>query len=245
MIVLLALGGSVGACDVAVVGDSTAEEDILTVPGLTWVAQWRSSLTDTEICNFALGGRSLAHFVKPHFLGATAEPEQWWEGFGPRHPGDRSWIIPGKSWMTTVRDSHPRTLVMAWGLNEIWEGAADGSFVTMYRDRLRSVVTQTRAWQPAPRIVLLTSLELQPDPAVMEAVPPSRLAAINDVTRQVAAESGSMLIDVNRAWRAYPKPSRLLDKSMGGNGISHPSTLGHLLISRIVMLSPLLPISHH
>lgn len=137
--------------------------------------------------------------------------------------GDDQPVVDGLPWSESVRATRPDLLFIAIGMNSTGDAF---SFGQILHERVRFV----QSWEVVPTIVLVTPI-IPVDREDSPASPPGWVNADAMQIRAIAAEEDLLLADANAAhhfWtEAVEDPARFLSNGATGNGVNHPSDIGH------------------
>lgn len=190
--------------------------------------------------NMSLPGRGIAQANNDNYKG-------FWEGtadvgysVGCRAHGWRLGSVAGQSWKDAVRVLNPDQVFLAFGMNDV---SGDQNAFRQIAIWLSASLRQA----PKPPSIAMVSTLLPSRSAKDYAGLEQNIDATAIAVRAAARESNATLIDAN-GWYHYlrdGKPRYLFmpfggaenvllgpGELIGGNGINHPSIIGHRLIYR-------------
>lgn len=237
-----------GEATVVYVGDSiTAGSDVKY--GKSWTELLSADLAKAypkvkfKFVNMAIPGRGVQHALMDNYLAMPKDGPATEGYFMPKGIGD-FWpegSTPGKSWNQAVLDEKPDLIIAAFGMNDI-SGDEESYFKV-----LMWLVGTYRLGESHPSIALVAT-PLPSRTAKLYAGLQDNIDATATATRRAAIYTNSTLIDANQVYKGLRdhesdnnfafyggSESALLGGGIvgwfiGGNGINHPSTIGHRLI---------------
>ncbi|MEI2280684.1 GDSL-type esterase/lipase family protein [Paenibacillus polysaccharolyticus] len=187
-----------GSLRVAVVGDSITEGSDQISSDDCYVNRFESDLrralpgVSVTVQNFALGGRTLAQFIDPSFVGVSGP-----EPYPPPASGFyRPWSTVGKSWLNTVRDWQPDILIIAFGMND----TAGTSPAETEANNLETVLSSVNMWYPVPSTVLIPTT-LPTKNKVLYSQGQNVTNSVARATREVGRRKGLFIADANRLFQ--------------------------------------------
>lgn len=235
-----------GEATVVFVGDSiTAGAD---VPyRLSWASLFAADLQAAhptvrfKFINLSLPGRSLVQALDDKYVAQDHEVPAP-QGYYMPASGTPLWpngSQPGQSWKHAVLEQNPDLVVTAFGMNDV---SGDGEAFKKVSTWLAATYKQAPSHPSIAMVAtILPSRSAKDYQGKEESIDKAAQAA-----RDSAAEVGATLIDANayQKWMREGKPRYALgllggaDAALlggfliGGNGINHPSIIGHRLIYR-------------
>lgn len=243
-----------GSATIVFVGDSiTAGAD---VPyNRSWASLFAADLQAAHpsvrfnFVNLSLPGRSLVQALDDYYVAHASEVPAP-EGYFAKPSGTALWpagSTAGKSWKQAVLEQNADLVVIAFGMNDV---SGDGESFQKISDWLAATYKQAPSHPSIAMVAtILPSRSAKDYQGKEQNIEKSALAA-----KRAAADSDATLIDANGymkwmrdgklryAFAPFGGPDHVLlgghDTkllglySIGGNGINHPSIIGHRLIYR-------------
>lgn len=235
-----------GEATVVFVGDSiTAGAD---VPyRWSWAALFESDMRAAypgvrfKFVNLSLSGRSLVQALDDRYI-AQEHDVPAPQGYYMPASGTPLWpngSTPGQSWKQAVLAQNPDLVVTAFGMNDV---SGDGEAFKKVSTWLAATYKQAPSHPSIAMVATILPSRSAKDYQGKEA----NIDKAAQAARESAAEIGATLIDANafQKWMREGKPHYALgllggaDAALlggfliGGNGINHPSIIGHRLIYR-------------
>ena len=137
---------------IAIVGDSITEGADQNNPNDAYIPRFIDYLKKIapnitiEYFNFSLGGRTIANFNDPTYVGLASDPADKVGGFY------RPWSVLGKSWKDHVKEFEPDLIICAFGMNQV---STDPIVSSSQYPKFNSFTTEINTWPKLPDVVIV------------------------------------------------------------------------------------------
>lgn len=154
--------------------------------------------------------------------------EAWNRGLSGDHAGNmaryRQQCLPLK----------PTVVTFNMGMNDACWGADFPKALARYRSSLEAIVAETRTNLPDARLVLCSAIPYEMNADFMLGAKAATLRRFAEVEREVADETGTRYLDVNRAYAEFLGTAEVLNKGVlafSNDGVHPGVTGGHLMLA--------------